>query len=208
MILSLIGMSNCGKTYWSKKLEFIGFKRFGCDDIIEKKLKKELKSLGFSGINDVSKWMGQPYEKQYPKTSNKYIEFEKESLNEILKILNNKSINENIVIDTTGSVIYHEEKILKQLQKLSKIVLLDTPKSVLQEMFTLYIRNPKPVYWGESFIIKENEKPTVALARCYPKLLNYRQRKYIRYANITLDFSILRKLNLTLDNFLKLLQSN
>ncbi|MBD3202988.1 hypothetical protein GF327_01730, partial [Candidatus Woesearchaeota archaeon] len=68
MIISMIGMSNSGKTYWSKKLEKkYNFQRYTCDDIIRKKLKKILKKQGFSGIKDVSEWMGQPYEKRYEK---------------------------------------------------------------------------------------------------------------------------------------------
>lgn len=205
MILTLIGMSNCGKTYWSKKLEASGFQRFGCDDIIEKKLEKELRKLGYLGINDVAKWMGQPYDIQYQKTSKKYLEFEKKTLQEIIKVLMTEDEQNDLVIDTTGSVIYHGENIIKQLQKLSKIVLLDTPKFVLQEMFTSYIRNPKPVYWGENFNTKENEKFAEALARCYPKLLHFRQNKYRKYADISLDYLFLRKRDLSAPDFLKLL---
>lgn len=208
MIISLIGMSNCGKTYWSKKLEFIGFKRFGCDDMIEKKLESELKKLGYTGINDVAKWMGQPYEIQYPKTSKKYLEFEKETLEEIIKELFTIDKQNDTVIDTTGSVIYHGEKIIKELQKLTKIVLLDTPESVLQEMFSSYIRNPKPVYWGKNFDKKENETPKAALFRCYPKLLHFRQSKYRQYANIILDYPLTRKYGLDPVGFLKLILGN
>ena len=40
MKISIVGMSGSGKTYWSKKLESEGFKRFCCDDLIEEKLEK------------------------------------------------------------------------------------------------------------------------------------------------------------------------
>ena len=36
LVLSFIGMSNIGKTYWSKKLQGVGFKHIDCDDLIEK----------------------------------------------------------------------------------------------------------------------------------------------------------------------------
>ena len=66
-------MSGSGKSYWSKKLQAKGFKRFCCDDLIEKKLENELKKLGYSGIQDVAKWMGQPFDTQYLRSSKEYL---------------------------------------------------------------------------------------------------------------------------------------
>lgn len=206
MIISLIGMSNAGKTYWSKKLEAGGFTRFSCDDIIEKKLEKELKKLGFSGINDIAKWMGQPYETQYPQTSKKYLEFEKESLEEIIKILEGKPVHENIVIDTTGSVIYAGNGIMKQLRRLSKIVYLDIPESVKRQMRELYFQNPKPVIWGGSFKKAEDESDIEALKRCYPHLLEYRTNRYKEVAHLKLDYFLIRKPGFTIDDFLRLIR--
>lgn len=203
MNISLIGMSNCGKTYWSKKLEAVGFKRFGCDDIIEEKLEKELKNLGFSGINDVAKWMGQPYERKYTKTSKMYLNFEKEAMNYILdgieKGLENKK---NMVIDTTGSMIYIGETIMKRLKELTTIIFLDTPRSVIQEMFDSYMKKPKPVYWGSSFTRLGKETGIKAIKRCYPILLNFRRNKYLLNSHIKLDYYLLRKPGLSVDDFL------
>lgn len=203
MILALIGMSNSGKTYWSKKLEKIGFKRFGCDDIIEKKLEKELINLGYSGINDVAKWMGQPYDKQYPQTSTKYLDFEKESLNEILKIFNHKSISGNIVIDTTGSVIYTGNKILAKLRMLTKVIYLDTPKYVQDEMYQSYLKNLKPVIWGDAFCRQNGESDIETLKRCYPYFLEYRTRKYQEIAHYKFDYVQIRDSIFTTYHFLK-----
>src|ERR1039457_799049 len=107
MKISLIGMSGSGKSYWSKQLEKKGFKRFGCDDMIEKKLHIDLNRLGLNGIHDVAKWMGYPYEKKYKTANKKYLDLEKQIMREILYFLKNEAkTDENIVIDTTGSVIY------------------------------------------------------------------------------------------------------
>lgn len=208
MILTLIGMSNCGKTYWSKKLEEIGFTRFSCDDLIESKLEKELKNLGYSGIADVAKWMGQPFESQYRETSKKYLAFEKESLSGIIQILSKKSVYENIVVDSTGSVIYAGDKIMEHLRSLSIIVYLDTPEEVIRDLGRIFFKNPKPVIWGDKYIKREKESDAEALKRCYPSLLNYRCKEYRKYAYIELNYFLLRKPNFTVDDFLMMVQKN
>ena len=71
MVITFIGMSSVGKSAWSTKLEELkGFRRYCCDDLIEKYLGPEFKALGYLGINDVSRWMGQPYDQRYKKTAN------------------------------------------------------------------------------------------------------------------------------------------
>lgn len=201
MILTLIGMSGAGKTYWSKKLEKKGFTRYSCDDLLEKKLSKSLKKEGYSGIQDVAKWMGQPYEKQYPHTSNLYLQAESEALREIIsKSTNNKT---NIVIDTTGSVIYVKKGVLKSLSKISKIVWLETPLSIQNEMLRLYLNDPKPVIWKNVFQKKNGETNRDSIARCYPLLLKFRIKKYKKLANGSLDYYMLRSPSFNLDGFLQ-----
>src|SRR5258706_6711991 len=119
MKISLIGMSGSGKTYWSEKLAQKGFTIFCCDALIEKKLGVELTSLGYNGIEDVAKWMGQPFSAQYKQTSKRYLQFEQEVMEEFLQFLEKTKDDENIVIDTTGSVIYLDKNIIKKLSQLT-----------------------------------------------------------------------------------------
>lgn len=59
--ITLVGMSNIGKSFWSKELEReIGYFRFSSDEWIEERLTSELQGIGYSGIKAVSEWMGQP----------------------------------------------------------------------------------------------------------------------------------------------------
>jgi shikimate kinase len=199
-------MSNAGKTYWSKKLEANGFIRYGCDEMIENKLGPQLKKLGFKGIKDVAKWMGQPYEKQHKKNSLTYLDFEKQIMREILSNIKQMDLRKNVVIDTTGSVIYTGDDILNMLSESSIIVYLTTPASVKKIMYENYIKNPKPVFWGDVFSKRKGETNLQALSRCYPELLSYRQKKYQQYAKITLDYSGLRK-NISTDKFISFLSS-
>ncbi|RJQ36559.1 hypothetical protein C4559_04815 [Candidatus Microgenomates bacterium] len=206
MKISLIGMSGTGKSHWAKKLEKNGFLRICCDDLIEEKLGEELKVFGYSGIKDVAKWMGQPYNKQYPITSKKYLSLEKKIMEEIINNLKNDFYkNKNIVIDTTGSVIYTGKRILQSLSELTKIIYLDVCDSLIKEMHKLYLRDPKPVIWGNIFKKKANETNKQALTNCYPKLLEYRAKKYKLFAKKTLDYFSLRKPNITSEKFLKLI---
>lgn len=206
MKLAFIGMSNVGKSYWSKKLATEkDFKRFCCDDFIEEKLGDQLKALGYSGIQDVARWMGQPYDPQYSKTGRQYLEFEQEGMRQVLAAL--EATDEDMVIDTTGSVIYTGDDILQALAANTTVVYFETPASVQEEMRRLYIAEPKPVIWGDSFNKRPGETDTDALKRCYPELLAYRTQKYQKLADITLDYHLLRQPGFTLDKFMEAINS-
>lgn len=208
MIISLVGMSNAGKTYWSERLEAEkGFTRFCCDDMIEGKLAPILKKQGFSGIEDVSKWMGQPYDEQYEENSKKYLECEIETMKEIIHLVNGgKKNNKNVVIDTTGSVIYVDSKILSKLCKISKVVHIKTSLSLKKELLKKYLENPKPVLWGRLFNKKNGESDRGALVRCYPKLLDYRLKRYNKYADLSIDYSDALEEKFDVNEFMRLIQ--
>lgn len=201
LFISLIGMSNGGKTYWSKRLEEKGFRRYCCDDLIEDQLGPELKVLGYAGIQDVAKWMGQPFDPQYPETSRKYLDFEGEVVSEVLERVG-RSKARRVVIDTTGSIIYLAEDILQELSERTRVVYLETPDNVKDEMYKAYLENPKPVIWGESFTRVSGEINMQTLGNCYPRLLAYRAERYARLAHVTLGFRDLRDPNFTVDNFM------
>jgi shikimate kinase len=207
MIYTIIGMSNSGKSYWSSKLaEEMGFVRYCVDDMIEEKLAPYLIDNGYKGIADVSKWMGQPYEERYGQNSDKYLQFEEETMNQILDKLA-INIQSDVVIDTTGSVIYTSESILSKIKNQSKVVYLETPAEIVDEMLEKYLKEPKPVFWGKSFDKKEEETNLEALSRCYPELLKFRQARYKVIADITIDYFTLRAENFDLDQFLKTIQN-
>ncbi len=192
-------MSGTGKTHWSKKLSEKGFTQYCCDDLIEELLSKDLKKLGYRGIQDVAKWMGQPYDTQYPKTSKAYLAREIQVMEKLIKKIANKK---NSVIDTTGSVIYAGGEIGKALVKLTTVIYLETPQSVQDEMFRVYMQDPKPVIWGQVFKKKKNETEKEALARCYPELLNTRAEKYKKLAHKKLDYHKLRVPSYSASDFL------
>lgn len=205
MIISLVGMSGSGKSAWAKILgREKGFKRYCCDDLIEEKLAPELAKLGFHGINDVSRWMGQPYDERYAETNKKYLDFEAQSLREVLSEIQKMDKDINVVVDATGSVIYLPEELLGDLKKLTRIIYLKTPESIMEQMIARYVADPKPVIWGNLYQPEESETKEETLKRCYPGLLRYRAGLYDKLADIRLDYEVRRAENFTPDDFLEL----
>ncbi|QQS43596.1 hypothetical protein IPM65_05600 [Candidatus Roizmanbacteria bacterium] len=204
MIISLVGMSSAGKTYWAFELQKHGFTRITCDDLIEKRLAPELRKNGYRGLHEVAKWMGHPYEPQYPKTSKRYLDFETEVMEEIFDEITSMNGNpKKIVIDTTGSVIYTTGSVLKRLKEISSVIYLDIPEEKKQEIYQEFLRNPKPIIWGESYKPKEGETNEEALARCYQNLLSFRAKKYGNIADITIPFDIHRQEDFTASDFIE-----
>lgn len=201
-LITLIGMSNSGKSHWSGLLQERGFTRYCCDDLIEKKLGPELQALGYAGIQDVAKWMGQPFDPQYPEKSKKYLDFEGEVVREVLEEVG-RSKARRVVIDTTGSVIYLAPNIQEALSARTLVVYLETSDTVKDEMYRNYLKNQKPVIWGNSFSRVEGETDVAALARCYPDLLAYRGRKYGQLAHIRLSYETLHDPDFTIDQFIQ-----
>jgi shikimate kinase len=204
MRLSLIAMSGSGKSYWANQLAGIGFKCFSCDEMIASKLFDELVQADGSVVQ-LGKWMGLPYQQNYLERESKYLANEKQVLKEIFKIIeNNYSDPEsNLVIDTTGSVVYTGEEILNKLRKYTTVVYLATPLQIQDQMYRAYLARPRPVLWRGKFSKKSHEKNKEALARCYPELLSYRQRFYKHYAHITIDYDRYRKKGLNVTDFLR-----
>lgn len=207
MIITLIGMSNIGKTYWSKKIEKIGFRRIGCDDLIREALKYKLEDSGYSGPHNLARWLGQPYEKDYTKKSQEYLDIEKQVVKEfVFSIENNFITEENVVFDTTGSVIYIDKEVLSSLKMSTTIVLLDTPSLIEKQMYQNYFGIPKPVIWGDLFEIVSGQTRKETLEECFPRLLKYRNKIYRNYADICLDYFLLRKPDFNAEKFIRLCQ--
>lgn len=189
MVITFIGLSGCGKSYLSERLaEERGFKNICCDDLIETKLTDFLKAGGYENIEGVAKWMGHPYEPNFDKNQKLYLEKEKEVMQEVLASLGDDGwgLQQDFVIDTTGSVIYLDEEFLKGLKQRSRIIYLGIPDSELEFMFKQYLEQPKPVIWNDLYKPLPGEDNLSALKRCYPELIRDRTEKYYKYADVTL----------------------
>ena len=187
--LSLIGMSGAVKSHCSKKMESLGFQIYSCDDLIAERLGQTLEENGKSTIN-LAKWMGQPFSEGYPEAEAFYLELEGAVISQICDELENSSQKDKqVVVDTTGSLIYLENKLLNRLRNLTLTVQLKLPEEKHEKLFETYLLDPKPVIWGEVYLPREGESPQNTLGRCYRELLSFRNERYGLLADCVLDYS-------------------
>jgi len=196
-------MSGSGKSHWSIKLAEHGFRRFCCDDLIAARLVPELTRADGTPM-ETGDWMGLPYEPGYKERESKYLIHEIEVMKKILENLDgcHKGAQEDIVVDTTGSVIYTGKEILGKLRRYTTVVYLSTPTEVEERMLKAYASKPRPVLWRNAFGKETNETNKEALARCYPRLLCARERLYERYADVTIDYYSRSQENFGVSDFL------
>ena len=206
--LALIGMSGAGKSYWSSKLINQGFHSFCCDDLIEKKLEEFLWLPNGKKLS-MAEWMGHPYEPQYIQAEQNYLEFEVEMMESICSFLREDVYQgKNVVVDTTGSLIYTGETLIGCLKEITTIVYLKAQLGSIKTMYETFLRDPKPVLWQGRFNKQPQESNQEALLRCYPELLRSRQSEYERYADVVIDFETLHKRGFGVKGFLETIQKN
>ena len=203
MRLALIGMSGTGKSLWSKRLAGAGFHRYGCDDAIEARLGDVLRDAG-GNRREMGQWLGFPADPGYAGRQARYLSLEIEVMTEILDELERDlATPRNVVVDTTGSVIYTGEAVLGRLARLTRIVHLDTPPAVRRRMLADYIDSPRPVLWGDAYRQAPGETARAALIRCYPPFLESRERHYARWAEVTVDHDRRGRPGFTVEDFVR-----
>lgn len=198
MIISLIGMSNVGKSFWSRRLqEEHMFQHICCDDLIAQILQVSTKET--AAVTDLASWMGMPHSEGFVERETQYLEAEARVLTHILDTV---EVKQNVVIDTTGSVIYLAREVLDQLQNMSRVVYLQTADEDLNTMIETFFDCPKPVIWRDVFHRLVNEQEDQALRRCYPTLLKHRAERYQALAHISIPRHRLRDPHYSTDQFL------
>lgn len=204
--MSFIGMSNIGKTFWSKKLQGEGFRHINCDDLIEKKLVPILSKLGYSGISDVSRWMGQPYNERFFANQNQYLSLEKQVMDETFTQVKNNN-HGNTIIDTTGSVIHIGKNVSEMLKQYSMVVYIKASENMKELMFKKYIEEPKPVVFDDVYKQEEGETQSQALSKCYRKLLNLRSALYAKCADVVIPCEAINE-GMTAKEFIQLVKQS
>jgi hypothetical protein len=193
--IALIGMSGTGKSYWAQRVAAAGYPAISCDALIETKLQRVLQAGGFSGINGVAAWMGWPDSESYAEREAQYLAQETESLDELLTELQ-KQPGRSLILDSTGSIIYTGNHLLRRLRKLMTVVYLAASADEQQLLIRRYLEDPKPVLWRGAFQPRAGETPHQTVARCYPQLIVGRRQSYEALAHCVLPVSDLRGLSL------------
>lgn len=208
MIISLIGLSGSGKTTLARNLaDKHGFVCLSCDELIEEALEPELASAGGSGTGRLAKWLGQPFEKGFSAHQERYIECEARSMHEIARAISEEGEGREFVIDTTGSFVYLPNITQAEIAGISTIVYLETPADDLKAMFEQYLKDPKPVIWGDMYRPRSGESQRESLGRCYRDLVELRQRRYAAIADVTIPYSLKERLTLDSGEILRRIKS-
>ena len=198
---ALIGMSGTGKTFWSKRLAQAGHPAFCCDDRIEQRLRTRLGG-GFAGTTGVASWMGWPDSPTYAQREAEYLAEEIATLDEVLTDLARDPSCE-LILDTTGSVIYTGNHLLLRLRRQMTIVYLAASAAEQQLLIQRYLTDPKPVLWRGAFQPKKGETPAETVARCYPTLIAARRQSYEALAHCSVPVAELRDATLDAAAFLE-----
>ena len=189
--LALIGMSGTGKTFWSKRLAQTGCPAFCCDDRIEQRLHDRLDLDRHSGIKGVASWMGWPDSPTYRQREAEYLAEEVATLDEVLTDLE-RHPQRQLILDTTGSVIYTGTHHLLRLRRQLTVVHLAASAAEERLLIERYLSDPKPVLWRGAFQPKTGETPRETVARCYPVLIAARRQSYEALAHCTVPVADLR----------------
>jgi hypothetical protein len=206
VLISLIGMSGSGKSYWSEKLAWHGFKRFCLDALITQKLSDK---LGPEDLNPLTlgEWMGFPFQDGYQEREELYLSSEKQHMAEILDWIDENACagsQANVVLDTTGSVIYTGDNLLKRLKSLTTIVYFPVPAVIRGAMLRQYQSNPRPVLWRGIFNIEPGESVEEALFRSYNALLDSREIVYRQLADVEIDYFTRNSPDFKISDFLEI----
>ena len=154
----------------------------------------------------MANWLGQPSDPDYKEKEQIYLELEREVVSEAMELLgpDGWNLKQNIVVDTTGSVIYLGDKIMEGLKQRSRMVYLAIPDAELEFMIEQYFSDPKPVIWGDAFQPKESETTEESLKRCYPELIHWRAERYRSYADMMLIMDRDHRDRMSVTRFLQL----
>ncbi len=134
----------------------------------------------------MAKWLGQPYDERFPKNQQTYLDLEIATMEHIIQQLEEGRMEGNTIIDTTGSVVHTSPEICARLEALTTVVYLEATADMQEEMFKLYVAEPKPVVWGDIYQPEVGESQKDTLARCYPHLLAHRSELYAGMSQIAI----------------------
>lgn len=185
MILALVGMSGVGKSHHAALLAQRGFVHHDVDAVIATRIGDLCAPQpGERPVETVGRWMGMPWMPGRAEREAEYLALEAELTEATVDAA---SAPGDHVIDTTGSVIYLPESTLARLRETATVVHLASPPEHIDAMLARYLREPKPVVWGDHWAPSEGASDRGALAHCYPRLLAFREARYAALAHRSVD---------------------
>ena len=150
-------------------------------------------------------WRGLPYEERYRNNESVQIQNEQEVMESVCNELS-KYRTENVVVDTSGSLVYIDESVLRRLCDLTRCAYIVADKEQEAELYNDEVIFRRPLVWGRAYIPEKGESPEQAMRRCFPKLIAWRAHEYSRWATLSIPYYVLRHDDMTVDSFAHLIK--
>lgn len=193
--VAFIGMSNIGKSYTAMRIATkYDFNLIEVDKII-------WENLGHNSMDAFAEWQGHPYSDGYEDREKQSITLETNATREALDTL-----KRNPIIDTTGSVIYTDEDVLKTLNDDYYVVYIEAMEDHIERLKVQYFKHPKPLIWAGHYKKLKGKTETESILACYPKLLKSRGKAYAKHADATLPSTMILNPDISIEDIFKALK--
>ncbi len=191
--IAFIGMSNIGKSYTATRLcKTHDFDLIEVDRLIWAGLKQ-------GSMADFARWQGQPYSEGYEAREAVSVKLESTAMKTAMMKSAGIKRGGNSLLDTTGSVIYSEEAVLKQLSAEYLIVHITAADKDLARLQADYFALPKPLVWHGHYQKIDGKSEQESIVASYPKLLQSRKSAYAALADISLSSAFVLDKTTTMD---------
>ena len=187
--IAFIGMSNIGKSYTALRLATrYEFNLIEVDKII-------WENLGHDSMEAFAQWQGHPYTQGYSERERESIALESQATR---AALNTQELNP--MIDTTGSVIYVDQDVLKKLKQDYYVVYIEAMQDHVERLKVQYFKHPKPLIWAGHYKKIDGLSESESILQCYPKLLESRAESYAKLADVTLPSTMILNADVSIEN--------
>lgn len=201
MVITLIGMSTVGKSYWSAKFVEAGFERLDLDEMIKKRFEDYVGSP--QTYLSMGKWLGFPDDEGFDEREQKLKQIEAEVLCDVTLMLKNRD-KKRLIIDTGGSLVYAPPQYWQNFKQFVKVIYLKMDKKQYQGRIDLYLQEPRFMLWNNQFKSRVGESRYESYLRCYANLLGEREQFYEKYADFELAYEVHRNPAMTVNYFIDL----
>jgi shikimate kinase len=193
--VAFIGMSNIGKSYTAMRLATkYDFSLIEVDKII-------WENLGHDSMDAFAQWQGHPYTDGYAEREKHSIALETDATRKALK-----TTKRNPMIDTTGSVIYTDDDVLKLLRQNYYVIYIEAMEDHLERLKVQYFKQPKPLIWAGHYKKLEGKTETESILEAYPELLTSRGKAYAQQADIALPSKMILNPDVSIEDIFEALK--
>ena len=193
--IAFIGMSNIGKSYTALRLATrYEFNLIEVDKII-------WENLGHDSMEAFAQWQGHPYTQGYSERERESIALESQATRAALN-----TQEQNPMIDTTGSVIYVDQDVLKKLKQDYYVVYIEAMQDHIERLKVQYFKHPKPLIWAGHYKKIDGLSESESILQCYPKLLESRAKSYAKLADVTLPSTMILNADVSIENIYSALE--